>query len=74
MKNIKFLLLLVSFLFIAACEGPTYTFQGSNFDAGAFPIPKQTIQYTECALVPQFSFEEDEAMEIVVECEENTRH
>ena len=74
MKNVKFLLLMVSVLFIAACEGPTYTFQGSNFDAGAFPIPKQTIQYTECELVPQFSFEEDEAMEIVVKCEDDTKY
>ena len=74
MKNVKFLLLIVSVLFIAACEGPTYTFQGSDYDTVVFPTPKQTIQYTECELVPQFSFEKDEAMEIVVECEENTRH
>ena len=74
MKNVKILLITASILFIAACEGPTYTFQGSGFDAGAFPIPKQTIQYTECELVPQFSFEKDEAMEIVVKCEENTKY
>ena len=74
MKNVKFLSLLVSILFIAACEGPTYTFQGSDYDAGAFPTPKQTIQYTECELVPQFSFEKDEAMEIVVKCDENASY
>ena len=74
MKNVKILLITASILFITACEGPTYTFQGSDYDTVVFSTPKQTIQYTECELVPQFSFEKDEAVEIVVKCEENTKY
>ena len=74
MKNVKFLLLLANILFIAACEGPTYTFQGSDFDAGPHAASMHPFQYTECTLFPQFSFEKDEAMEIVVKCEENMKY
>ena len=75
MKNIKYLLLTVIILFISACEMPDYyTFQGSIEDAGPFTAPIQPTQYTECELVPQFSFEKDEAMEIVVECQEATNY
>ena len=65
---------MVSILFIAACEGPNYTFQGSEFDTGSVLMTTQPTQYTECELVPQFSFENDEAVEIVVKCEDNTKY
>ena len=75
MKNIKYLLLAAIILFIFACEGPEYyTFQESSGDVGPFTVPIQPAQYTECELVPQFSFEEDEAMEIIVKCEETTNY
>ena len=75
MKNIKYLLLTAIILFISACEGPEYyTFQGSGVDAGPFTTPIQPTQYTECELVPQFSFEKDEAMEIVIKCEEDVNY
>ena len=75
MKNIKYLLLTITILFISACEGPEYyTFQDPGDDAGPFTAPIQPAQYTECELVPQFSFEEDEAMEIIVKCEETTNY
>ena len=75
MKNIKYLLLIAIILFISACEGPEYyTFHGSGDDAGPFTAPIQPTQYTECELVPQFSFEKDEAVEIVVECQEATNY
>ena len=75
MKNIKYLLLAAIILFIFACEGPEYyTFQGSGADAGPFTAPMQPTQYTECELVPQFSFEKDEAMEIVIKCEEDVNY
>ena len=82
MKNTKHLLLTATILFISACEGPEYyTFQGSNFES--WPVPALNFdagplitptQHTECELVPQFTFEKDEAMEIVVKCEENTKY
>ena len=75
MKNIKFLLLTVIILFISACEVPKhYTFHRSGNDAGPFTAPMQPTQYTECELVPQFSFEKDEAMEIVIKCEEDVNY
>ena len=75
MKNIKYLLLTVTILFISACEMPDYyTFQGSGDDAGPFTAPIQPTQYAECELVPQFTFEKNEAMEIVVKCEETTNY
>ena len=75
MKNIKYLLLIATILFISACEGPEYyTFQGNGVDAGPFTAPIQPTQYTECELVPQFSFEKDEAMEIVIKCEEDVNY
>ena len=75
MKNIKYLLLTVTILFISAFEMPDYyTFQGSNDDAGPSTAPIQPTQHAECELVPQFSFEKDEAMEIVVECQEATNY
>ena len=75
MKNIKYLLLTITILFISACEGPEYyTFQGSSEDTGPFTAPMQPTQYTECELVPQFSFEKDEAMEIVIKCEEDVNY
>ena len=75
MKNIKYLLLATIILFIFACEGPEYyTFQRSGNDAGPFAVPMQPTQYTECELVPQFSFEKDEAMEIIIKCEEDVNY
>ena len=75
MKNIKFLLLAAIILFISACEVPRhYSFPVSGDDTGTFTIPTQPTQYSECELVPQFSFEKDEAMEIVVKCEDSTRY
>ena len=75
MKNIKYLLLTAIILSISACEGPEYhTFQESGHDAGHFPTAIQPTQYTECELMPQFSFEKDEAMEIVVKCQETTNY
>ena len=75
MKNIKYLLLIAIVLLISACEGPEYyTFQGSGVDTGPFTTPIQPTQYTECELVPQFSFEKDEAMEIVIKCEEDVNY
>ena len=75
MKNIKYLLLTAIILLVSACEGPEYyTFQESGDDAGPFTAPMQPTQYTECELVPQFTFEKDEAMEIVVKCQETTNY
>jgi hypothetical protein len=74
MKNIKFLLLAVVALFISACQMPRATFYGNNFDAGSILGPAQPTEYAECELVPQFSFEKDEAMEIVIKCEESTSY
>ena len=81
MKNIIYLLLAIIILFISACNGQEYTFQGSNFES--WPVPALNFdagsiitptQHTECELMPQFSFEKDEAMEIVIECEEITNY
>ena len=75
MKNIKFLLLTATILFISACEVPQHhSFQRSAGDAGPLTISTQSTQYSECELVPQFSFEKDEAMEIVIRCQENTSY
>jgi len=75
MKNIKYLLLTVIILFISACEMPDYyTFQEGDDDAGPFAVPMQPTQYTECELVPQFSFEKDEAMEVIIKCEEDVNY
>ena len=75
MKNIIYLLLTAIILLVSACEGPEYyTFHGSGVDAGPFTAPTQPTQYTECELVPQFSFEKDEAMEIVIKCEEDVNY
>ena len=81
MKNTKHLLLTAIILLISACNGQEYTFQGSNFeswpvpalnfDAGSIATP---TQHTECELVPQFTFEKDESVEIVVECQETTNY
>ena len=71
MKNFAFLLSIIVILFISGCEPPVYTFQSHSFDAGSLVTP---AQYTECQLMPQFSFEKDEAMEIIVKCEENTSY
>ena len=75
MKNIKLLSLTAAILFTSACEVPQHhSFQRGGADAGSALIPAQSTQYTACELVPQFSFEKDEAMEIVVKCEENTSY
>ena len=75
MKNIRYLLLTATILCISACEGPEYyTFQGSDEDAGHIPTAVRPTQHAECELVPQFTFEKDEAMEIVVKCEETTNY
>ena len=72
MKNIKFLLLSATILSISACEMPEYRpLHGSDFDAGPAVVP---VQHTQCDLVPQFSFEKDEALEIIIECEEETSY
>ena len=71
MKNIKFLLLTAITLSISACEGPEYhAFQGSGSDAGYMLAPTQPTQHAGCELVPQFTFEKNEAAEIVVKCQE----
>ena len=75
MKNIKYLLLTAIILSISACEGPEYhTFWGSGHDAGHISTPAQPTQHAECELVPQFTFEKNEAMEIVVKCQEITNY
>ena len=71
MKNLTFLLLIVVALFISGCDQQQITFHSYSFDAGSLVTP---VQYTECQLMPQFSFEKDEAMEIIVKCEENTSY
>jgi len=68
MKNIKFLLLAAVILSISACEVPEhYSSYGGGFDADPTVAPARN---TECGLVPQFSFAKDEALEIIIECEE----
>ena len=72
MKNIKFLLLTATILSISACEVPEYhPFHEGDFDAGPTIAP---AVHTECSLVPQFSFAKDEAVEIIIECEEATNY
>jgi len=73
MKNIKYLLLTAGILLVSACEGPTYTFQGSGFDGGAHSIAVQPTYHTECEIVPQFLFEGGEEVELMVKCEETIR-
>ena len=75
MKNIKFLLLAVIILSISACEGPEYhTFWEGGRSDRRMLVPAQPTQHAECELVPQFTFEKNEAVEIVVKCEETTNY
>jgi hypothetical protein len=75
MKNIKFLLLTAIILPIYACEGPEYhTFWEGGHDAGHILAPSQPTQHAECELVPQFTFEKNEAAEIVAKCQETTNY
>jgi len=66
-RTIKFLFL-ITILFVAACDGPQqYTFHQIDPDGGSLTTP---TQHAQCELVPQFSFELDEAMEIMIKCDE----